>query len=147
MFKLSSDLLKDWKVLVIDDEVDSLLVAQMLLERCGARVITANNGKEGYAMAEKHHPRFILSDLSMPVLDGWGFNAEMQKDPALREIPIIALTAHAMPGDREKAIAAGFHNYLTKPLMPRTFIQNLLKLLMDVPDIHEYLIQHLEENA
>lgn len=147
MFRVNSELLKDWKVLVIDDEVDSQLVAQMLLERCGARVITANNGKEALAMLEKHRPRFILSDLSMPVMDGWGFNAEIQKDPALREIPVIALTAHAMHGDREKAMAAGFHNYLTKPLMPRTFIQNLLKLLLDVPELHEYLVQHLEENV
>lgn len=147
MFKINSELLKDWKVLVIDDEVDSLLVAQMLLERCGARVISASNGKEGLAMAEKHRPRFILSDLSMPVMDGWGFNEELQKDPALREIPVIALTAHAMTGDRERAMAAGFHNYLTKPLMPRTFIQNLLKLLLDVPELHEHLAQHLEENV
>lgn len=146
MFKVSSDLLKDWKVLVVDDEVDSLLVAQMLLERCGARVVTANNGKEALTMAEKHRPRFVLSDLSMPVMDGWGFNAEMQKDPALREIPVIALTAHAMQGDREKAMAAGFHNYLTKPLMPKTFIQNLLKLLLDVPELQEDLNKHVEES-
>jgi CheY-like chemotaxis protein len=116
----------------------------MLLERCGATVLTATNGKEGYDLIEKHRPRFVLSDLSMPILDGWGMNKLVQQEPQLRNIPIIAFTAHAMVKDRERAIAAGFHNYITKPLTPRTFIQNLLKLLLDVPDLHERLANALE---
>ncbi|MDX2076443.1 MAG: response regulator [bacterium] len=146
MFKINAELLKNWTVLVIDDEPDSLMLAQMLLERCGATVLTAVNGKEGYDLIEKHRPHFILSDLSMPVLDGWGMNELIQQDPNLRTIPIIAFTAHAMIKDRERAIAAGFHNYITKPLTPRTFIQNLLKLLLDVPDLHDQLASALEED-
>lgn len=147
MFKMNTELLKEWVILVIDDEPDSLMVARMLLERCGAKVITATNGQEGLAMAEKHRPRFILSDLSMPVLDGWGLMREVQMSRHLNDIPIIALTAHAMSGDREKAVAAGFHNYLTKPLIPKTFINDLLQLLLDVPNIHDMLSGYLEENS
>ena len=146
MFKINAELLKNWTVLVIDDEPDSLMLAQMLLERCGAKVLTAINGKEGYALIENHRPHFVLSDLSMPVLDGWGMNELVQQDPSLRTIPIIAFTAHAMIKDRERAIAAGFHNYITKPLIPRTFIQNLLKLLLDVPELNDYLASALEED-
>lgn len=144
-FKVNSELLKDWKVIVIDDEPDSLMLAQMLLERCGATVLTATNGKEGFDLIEKHSPRFVLSDLSMPVLDGWGMNELVQQDPQLRTIPIIAFTAHAMIRDRERALAAGFHNYITKPLTPRTFIQNLLNLLLDVPDLQQSLLSALED--
>lgn len=146
IFKVSPDLLKGWTVLVIDDEPDSLMLAQMLLERCGATVLTAVNGQEGFELIQKHSPRFVLSDLSMPILDGWGMNELVQQDPKLRTIPIIAFTAHAMVRDRERAMAAGFHNYLTKPLTPRTFIQNLLNLLIDVPDLHDRLSEALEDD-
>ncbi|HRF94458.1 MAG TPA: response regulator [Aggregatilineales bacterium] len=146
MFKINSELLKNWTVLVIDDEPDSLMLAQMLLERCGATVLTAVNGKEGFDIIANNRPRFVLSDLSMPILDGWGMNELVQQDPNLRTIPIIAFTAHAMIKDRERAIAAGFHNYITKPLTPRTFIQNLLKLLLDVPELHDHLASALEED-
>jgi CheY-like chemotaxis protein len=75
----------------------------------------------------------------MPVMDGWGFIHALKKDRALAEIPAIALTAHAMIGDRDRAFAAGFHNYLTKPLTADTFIYDLLKLLMDIPELAEHL--------
>jgi CheY-like chemotaxis protein len=69
----------------------------------------------------------------MPVLDGWGVVQEMKKDRSLMEIPIIALTAHAMVGDRQRAVSAGFHNYLTKPLTVETFMQDLVNLIIDIP--------------
>jgi len=75
----------------------------------------------------------------MPVMDGWGFIHALKQDRALEEIPAIALTAHAMIGDRERAVSAGFHNYLTKPLTADTFIYDLLKLLMDIPELAEHL--------
>jgi CheY-like chemotaxis protein len=69
----------------------------------------------------------------MPEMDGWGMLGALKLDRATLDIPVIALTAHAMVGDRERAIMAGFHNYLTKPLTPATFMKDLLVLLTDIP--------------
>jgi CheY-like chemotaxis protein len=76
---------------------------------------------------------FIISDLSMPVMSGWEMLTELRNDTLTVNIPVIALTAHAMQGDRNRAIAAGFHNYLIKPLRPQTFIKDLLNVVMDIP--------------
>lgn len=127
------DILKGWVVLVVDDELDSQEVASRILRHYGAFVHTAFNGKAGFELARNVRPKFIISDLSMPVMDGWGMLFEMQQDPATKDIPMIALTAHAMAGDRERAIAAGFHNYLSKPLTPATFMKDLLGVLTDLP--------------
>jgi CheY-like chemotaxis protein len=126
-------LLRSQKILVIDDEPDSLEVATMLLEMYQAEVITATNGHEGLAAARKHHPLFIISDLSMPEMSGWEMLDALKQERTTLDIPVIALTAHAMEGDRNRAIAAGFHNYLTKPLRPDTFIRDLLKIVVDIP--------------
>jgi CheY-like chemotaxis protein len=133
MLDIPADLLKGWDIVVIDDEEDSLMVAQLILDEYGATTHVASNGQEGYDLVRRVRPRFVISDLSMPVLDGWGFINKMKMDPALKDIPAIALTAHAMVGDRERAIAVGFHNYLTKPLTVETFIQDLVNLLVDIP--------------
>lgn len=135
MFDLPDDLLKGWDIVVIDDEDDSLTVAQLILDEYGANTHTAINGQEGLALIRSVKPKFVISDLSMPVLDGWGLISRMQSDPALKDIPTIALTAHAMVGDRERAVAVGFHNYLTKPLTVETFIQDLVNLLVDIPEL------------
>jgi CheY-like chemotaxis protein len=129
------DVLKGWTVVVCDDEPDSLEVASLILDFYGAKVITCGNGKEALDAAHQHHPRFIISDLSMPVLDGWGLIHSLKMERSTAEIPVIALTAHAMSGDRERAIAAGFHNYLTKPLTADTFMRDLLLLLSDIPEL------------
>ncbi|MEO0565214.1 MAG: response regulator, partial [Chloroflexota bacterium] len=77
---------------------------------------------------------------SMPVVDGWGFIQNLQHEPpTLRDIPVVALTAHAMRGDRGRAIAAGFQNYLAKPLTADTFINDLMDLLEDIPSLQQYL--------
>jgi len=128
-------LLQDWDVVVIDDEEDSLMVAEIILREYGANLYTASDGAEGLDIVRQVHPRFVISDVSMPVMDGWGFIHALRNDPDLHEIPAIALTAHAMIGDRERAVEAGFHNYLSKPLTPETFIIDLLNLLMDIPSL------------
>lgn len=135
MHALHTDLLQGWNVVVVDDEDDSLLLAELMLTEYGAAVYTAVDGKEGLDLILRVRPKFVLSDLSMPVLDGWGLISAMQDDVALKNIPVIALTAHAMMGDRERAVAAGFHNYLTKPLTVDTFMKDLVKLLVDVPEL------------
>lgn len=139
MNKIPPDLLQGWDVVVIDDEPDSLEVARFILDFYGADVHTATNGKEGVALVEKVQPRFVISDLSMPEMDGWEFLKELKLMVHTKETPVIALTAHAMKGDRERAIAAGFHNYLTKPLTANTFMDQLLVLLLDIPQLSEYL--------
>jgi CheY-like chemotaxis protein len=136
---IPADLLADWDIVVIDDEPDSLEVAEIILDAYGANVHTGTNGAEGLEQVKKIHPLFVISDISMPVMDGWGLIYELKNDANLMGIPAIALTAHAMVGDRERAISAGFNNYLTKPLTAETFIYDLLKLLMDIPELAEHL--------
>lgn len=139
---ISKDILKDWNVLVVEDEPDSQEVAVRLLSYYGAKIATAQNGVEALEKIRDFHPRFIISDLSMPDLDGWGLLYELKLHRDTAEIPIFALTAHAMVGDRERAIAAGFNNYLTKPLTPSTFMQELLVLLEAVPEFEQHLRQY-----
>lgn len=139
MNEIPYDLLAGWDIVVIDDEEDSLMVAQVILTSYGANLSTATNGEEGLQVIQEVQPRFVISDLSMPVLDGWGVIQAMKKDPHLADIPVIALTAHAMVGDRERAIAAGFHNYLTKPLTVETFMQDLVNLIVNIPVLAEDL--------
>jgi two-component system, cell cycle response regulator DivK len=129
------DILQGWNVLVVDDEADSLEVATRLLKYYGAQVHTAGNGQEALEQVRKLKPAFIVSDLSMPVLDGWGLLKELKRQRDTMEIPVIALTAHAMVGDRARAIEAGFHNYLTKPLTAATFIRDLLTVLENIPEL------------
>ena len=139
MQDISKNVLEGWDVVVVDDEEDSLEVAEIILLAYGANVYTASDGKEALEIVRTVKPRLIISDLSMPVMDGWSLIYTLKKDRGLAEIPIIALTAHAMVGDRERAIAAGFHNYLTKPLTVSTFMRDLVNLLIEIPDLAKHL--------
>jgi CheY-like chemotaxis protein len=134
------DILKDWVVVVVDDESDSLEVASRILRFYGAVVHTAANGRDGLGLIREQRPKFVISDLSMPVMDGWEMLFEMQQDRFVAQIPVIALTAHAMTGDRTRAIQAGFYNYLTKPLTPASFMGDLLRLLLDIPNFQAALL-------
>lgn len=117
----------NWQVLIVDDHLDSLEVAALTLEHNGAQVMTAENGEEGLTILETFRPTFILLDLSMPVLDGWGMLYRLRQDPELAHIPVIALTAHAMAGDRELVLDAGFDYYFSKPFSPFTFLDDLIE--------------------
>ncbi|NOG51486.1 MAG: response regulator [Chloroflexi bacterium] len=147
MSAIAKDVLKGWKVLVVDDEPDSLDVARRILTIYGAEVQTGTNGQEGLQIVRKWRPDFIISDLSMPVMDGWGFLFELKDDRSTTEIPVIALTAHAMIGDRERGIAAGFHNYMTKPLTVKTFMHDLLRLLVDIPELSHHFTPELTKEG
>lgn len=130
-----SDLpLDGWLVLVVDDEYDCREVASIMLEDAGATVLTATNGKEALDLVHQQKPKFILSDLSMPVMDGWRLMYELNNDRTTADIPVIALTAHAMRGDRERAMGAGFRNHITKPLSADKFMIQLLAILVDQPE-------------
>lgn len=127
-------ILGNWRVLVVDDDPKSLDIAASLLQHYGAVVDKATNGKEGLALALETPPDFIITDISMPIMDGWELIRNLKEKRSTQGIPIIALTAHAMQGHRTRAIAAGCHNYLTKPLTPYTFMKDLLILLVDIPE-------------
>lgn len=139
--EIPENILEGWTVLVVDDEPDSAEVASILLEMYGATVIVANNGRNGLEAIKKHRPRFVITDLTMPEMNGWEMTQALKLDDrGLASIPVIALTAHAMTGDRSRALGIGFHNYLTKPLQPETFVNQLLELLAyDFPELKAHL--------
>ncbi len=138
---IPSNVLEGWVVVVVEDEPDSFDVARLLLEMYGAQVIGARNGVEGIELIKKHRPNFVIRDLSMPEMSGWELiNALKQGERALSEIPVIALTAHAMRHDRRHAIEAGFHNFITKPLQPENFISEVIAILaVDNENLRSYI--------
>ena len=106
-------------LLVEDNEMNRDMLSRRLARRC-YEVVIATDGAQAVAMAESEAPALILMDMSLPVLDGWEATRRIKANPALRAIPIIALTAHAMAGDREKTLEAGCEDYDTKPIeLPR----------------------------
>jgi CheY-like chemotaxis protein len=133
---IPENVLKDWLVLVVDDEPDAAELINILLSMYGATVIVANDGAQALDLVRKRRPRFVVTDLSMPHMSGWELANTIKNDRTLMEIPVVALTAHAMRGDREKALAAGFHNFITKPIVPENFVSQLLTILaFDMPEL------------
>ena len=102
-------------LLVEDNEMNRDMLSRRLVKR-GYEVVVAVDGREGVAKARAEAPALILMDMSLPVLDGWEATRELRADPATQSIPIIALTAHAMAGDRERALAVGCDDFDTKPI-------------------------------
>ncbi|HEX2905492.1 MAG TPA: response regulator [Phototrophicaceae bacterium] len=121
-----------WTVLLVDDEPDNLFIAGKTLSFNGATVHTARNGVEGLALLGQITPSFILSDLSMPQMDGWEMLKQVRANPRTRSVPVIALTAHAMAGDRVRGLDAGFNGYIIKPFRPSTLIAELLHCFQEV---------------
>jgi two-component system cell cycle response regulator DivK len=118
------------KILYVEDNEDNVYVLKSRLTRAGHTVLVAPDGAQAVTIAAGEQPDVILMDLSLPVLDGWEATRRIKAAPATRSIPVIALTAHAMAGDREKAMAAGCDDFDTKPVeMPRLLgkIQALVK--------------------
>ncbi len=108
------------KILLVEDNEMNRDMLSRRLERKGYQVVMAVDGQEGVARAQSEAPDLILMDMSLPVLDGWEATRQLKGASETRAIPIIALTAHAMSGDREKAIEAGCDDYDTKPIeLPR----------------------------
>ncbi len=114
-----------WRVLIVDDEPDNLRLAADLLEYNGATTARANDGEMGLDMVKAFKPNLILLDLAMPRLDGWEVHRQLRTMPELKQVPIIALTALAMPADAEKARAQGFSGYITKPFRVKALLEDL----------------------
>lgn len=112
-------------VLLVEDNEDNLVVYRTILEHVGYKVIEARDGEEGVLQARQHHPDLILMDISIPKIDGWEATQRLKADARTREIPIIALTAHALEEDRQKAVQAGCDGYLAKPVEPRRVVQEV----------------------
>jgi two-component system, cell cycle response regulator DivK len=117
------------KILYIEDNEDNLYMLSNRLMRRGYEVVSARDGEQGIAMAGSEAPALILMDLSLPVIDGWEATRRLKTEPLTRNIPVIALSAHAMAGDREKAIAAGCDDYDTKPVELPRLLEKIATLL------------------
>jgi len=104
------------KILLVEDNEMNRDMLSRRLERKGFEIIVAVDGQEGVAKAKSESPDLILMDMSLPVIDGWEATKLIKKDECTSKIPIIALTAHAMAGDREHALSVGCNDYDTKPI-------------------------------
>ena len=122
------------KILYVEDNEDNVFMLTRRLERRGYEVVVAADGEEGVAVAGRQGPSLILMDLSLPVLDGWEATRRLRADPMTSAIPIIALSAHAMAGDREKALAAGCDDYDTKPVDLARLLAKIEALLPEATD-------------
>ncbi|KAB2860444.1 MAG: response regulator [Anaerolineae bacterium] len=114
-----------WTVLVVDDEPDNLEVVATVLSFFGMTVKTATDGIQGLEQLKHLTPTLILLDLAMPHMDGWRMFEELRKIPHLQQVPVVALTAHAMIGDEQRVLAAGFDGYLSKPVNLPTLVQDI----------------------
>lgn len=119
------------KILYVEDNEDNVFMLANRLGRRGFEVIVAADGRQGLELARRAAPALILMDLSLPVIDGWEAARQLKASEATRGIPIIALSAHAMPGDRDKAIAAGCDDYDTKPIDLPRLLQKIEVLLSE----------------
>ena len=109
------------KILIIEDNEQNLYLETFILQKNGHEIIQARNGETGIALAAQTLPALILLDIQLPGMDGYTVAKELRRDPAIADIPIIAVTSYAMPGDRERVLEAGCVDYIEKPINPDTF--------------------------
>lgn len=114
-------------VLLVEDNEDNRIIYSTVLRHVGYNVLEAQDGVSAVAIARGERPNLILMDISIPELDGWEATRILRNDPATQHIPIIALTAHALADDREKAAQFGFSSYLAKPVEPRLVLAEVRK--------------------
>lgn len=117
------------KILIVEDNANNLDMLSRRLTRRGYQVVVAVDGADGVARARSERPALILMDMSLPVIDGWEATRRLKADPETAAIPIIALTAHAMLSDRDKALDAGCDGYETKPVELSRLLELMEKLL------------------
>jgi CheY-like chemotaxis protein len=116
-------------VLLVEDNEDNRTVYRTILEHFGYTVLEARNGEDGVRMAREELPALILMDISIPLIDGWEATRMLKGDETTRDIPIIALTAHALATDRAKAQEVGCDGYLAKPCEPRKVVAEVEKFI------------------
>ena len=113
------------KILVVEDNPMNLKLIKSLLEIGKYEVIEAMEATTGIQLAQQHRPDLILMDIQLPGMDGLTATRELKKDPELKDIPVVAITAHAMQGDDQKALDAGCTGYISKPLDTRSFLEKI----------------------
>jgi two-component system, cell cycle response regulator DivK len=118
-----------WTVLIVDDEPDNVGVAAKVLQFHGTKVHTATNGEDGLHILENVVPTLVLLDISMPQMNGWAMLQSIREIPKFSKLPVIALTAYAMHGDKERILDAGFNGYIAKPFDIYNFLDEI-KLIM-----------------
>ncbi len=116
------------KILIVEDNEMTRDMLSRRLERLGFIVVLAVDGAEGVAMAKSERPDLVLMDMSLPVMNGWEATRAIRADAATAAIPVVALTAHSMPGDREKAMEAGCNDYDVKPVELPRLLQKMADL-------------------
>ncbi len=117
------------KILIVEDNPMNLELATDLLEAAGYVVIQAGTAEEGIKLARDEFPDLILMDVGLPGMDGLEATGVLKQDPATKDIPVIAITAHAMKGDEKKALAAGSAGYITKPIDTRAFPKTVTRFI------------------
>ena len=117
------------KILLVEDNEQNRYLATFLLEQRGHQVVHAESGPLGLELAATARPDLILLDIQLPGMDGHAVARALKSDPALRSIPIVAVTSYAMAGDREKVFAAGAQGYIEKPIDPETFAAEVERFL------------------
>jgi CheY-like chemotaxis protein len=117
------------KVLIAEDNAVNRELLRELLETRGYNVVEACDGQEALHMIEQTQPDMLLLDIGMPVLDGFAVVRKIREDPRLAPLPVVAVTAYAMQGDREKVLNSGFDGYLSKPVNSRSLVEELDRLL------------------
>lgn len=117
------------RILVVEDNAANLELMVYLLDASGYETVTAANGAAGLTAARSHAPELIVCDVQMPEMNGYDFARAVKSDAHLRSIPLVAVTAFAMVGDREKAFTAGFDAYIAKPIEPEDFVARIAALL------------------
>ena len=113
------------RILLVEDHEDNRRIARHVLSKGGYEVIEAETGTAGVEMAEKTRPDLILMDIQLPGLDGYEATRRIKANPALRSIPVIAITSYALSGDDQKAREAGCDDYLSKPVSPRVILEKV----------------------
>jgi len=117
------------KILIVEDNFDNLTLVRLLLEKDGYQVVFALNGKEGLDLARSEKPDLIALDLDMPVIDGWQFLSQAKGDPDIQDIPIVVVTAHLLPGERNRVLQAGADGYVSKPFRVDDLANEILRHL------------------
>src|SRR6188768_3378057 len=117
------------RILAVEDQEDNMQILRDLLTSTGYELIEAENGEEALAALEKRRPDLILMDIQIPIIDGYEVTRRIKADPALRSIPIIAVTSHAIGGGEEKARAAGCNDFVAKPFSPRQLLAKIKEYL------------------
>jgi two-component system, cell cycle response regulator DivK len=116
-------------ILLVEDHEDNRIVYRTILEHVGYTVLLAGDGVEGVRLTREQKPDLVLMDVSIPLMDGWTATSVLKADPETASIPIVALTAHALAGDRERALEVGCDGYLAKPVEPRRVLEEVRRFL------------------